>query len=178
MSGAGRYHALREIFQIEISVPRNIIFLHGLESSSLTYKAGVIRRFFPELIVPDFAGPLEKRMQALYPILGDKKDWTIIGSSYGGLMGAIFTCKHPDQVQKLVLLAPALILPQFASFLDREPVTVPTIVIHGTQDTVVPLEEVREIAEKVFSNLTYHTVNDDHRLHTATDKLDWKSILA
>ena len=157
---------------------RNMIFLHGLESSSQTYKASIIRNFFPELIVPDFTGPLEKRMQALYPILDDKKDWTIIGSSFGGLMGAIFTCEHPDQVQKLALLAPALMLPQFAPFIDLQPVTVPTTIIHGTQDTVVSLEEVREIARKVFANLTYEIVDDDHRLHKATDMLDWKTLLS
>ena len=158
-------------------MPRNMIFLHGLESSSQTYKASVIRNSYPELIVPDFTGPLEERMKALYPILGDKKDWTIIGSSFGGLMGAIFTCEHPGQVQKQVLLAPALILPEFSPFLDDEPVSVPTTIIHGTQDTVVPLEPVREIARKVFTNLTYHIVEDDHRFHAATDTLDWKTIL-
>ena len=157
---------------------RNMIFLHGLESSSQTYKAGVMRQAYPELIVPDFTGSLWERMDALYPILGDKKDWTIIGSSFGGLMGAIFTCEHPNQVRKLVLLAPALMLPEFASFLDRKPVPVPTTIIHGIQDDVVPLEEVREIASKVFPNLTYHIVEDGHRLHVAADTLDWKKILA
>lgn len=157
---------------------RNMIFLHGLESSSQTYKASVIRNSFPELIVPDFTGPLEQRMKALYPILGDKKDWTIIGSSFGGLMGAIFSCERPDQVRKLVLLAPALMLPEFAPFLEGESVSVPTTIIHGRQDTVVPLEEVREIAQRVFNNLTYEIADDDHRLHQATDTLDWKSILA
>jgi pimeloyl-ACP methyl ester carboxylesterase len=67
-----------------------------LESSRQTYKAGVIRDYFPELIVPDFTGPLAQRMEVLYPILGNKMDWTIIGSSFGGLMGAIFSCEHPD----------------------------------------------------------------------------------
>ena len=157
---------------------KNMIFLHGLESSSQTYKASVIRNSFPELIVPDFTGPIEERMMALYPMLGDKKDWTIIGSSFGGLMGAIFTCEHPGQVQKQVLLAPALMLPEFAPFLDREPVSVPTIIIHGKQDDVVPLETVREIAQKVFTNLNYHIVDDNHRLHEATETLDWKTILA
>jgi pimeloyl-ACP methyl ester carboxylesterase len=155
-----------------------MIFLHGLESSSRAYKASLIRQSYPELIVPDFTGPLEQRMEALYLILGDTKDWTIVGSSYGGLMGAIFTCEHPDQVRKQVLLAPALMLPEFASFLSREPVPVPTTIIHGMQDTVVPLEQVREIAEKVFSTLTYEIVEDDHHLHKATDTLDWITILA
>lgn len=157
---------------------RNMIFLHGLESSSQTYKASVMRKSFPELIVPDFTGPLKARMEALYPILGDNKDWVIIGSSFGGLMGAIFTCEHPEQVRKQVLLAPALMLPEFASYLDREPVSVPTTIIHGTQDDVVPLETVRDIAQKVFTNLTYHIVDDNHRLHVATDTLDWKKILS
>lgn len=164
----------------------NMIFLHGLESSSQTYKASVIRSSFPELIVPDFTGPLEERMRALYPILGDKRDWTMIGSSFGGLMAAIFTCEHPQQVRKLVLLAPALMLPEFASFLDasaslstgREAITVPTTIIHGKQDTVVPLEEVRGIAQRVFSNLTYQIVDDDHRLNVVVDRLDWKEILS
>jgi len=57
-----------------------MIFLHGLESSSQTYKASVIRQSYPELIVPDFSGPLENRMEALYPILGHKKGWSIVGS--------------------------------------------------------------------------------------------------
>ena len=154
-----------------------MIFLHGLESSGQAYKAKVLRRSFPELIAPDFTGSLWERMDALYPILGDKKDWIIIGSSFGGLMGAIFTCDHPEQVRKLIMLAPALMLPEFASYLSREPVTVPTTIIHGTRDTVVPLEAVREIAQKVFANLTYHIVEDDHSLHHATDRLDWKTIL-
>ena len=157
---------------------RNMIFLHGLESSSQTHKASIIRKSFPNLLVPDFTGPLEERMVALYPILGEKKDWTIIGSSFGGLMGAIYTCEHPERVKKQVLLAPALMLPEFASYLDREPVSVPTTIIHGRQDEVVPLEAVREIAQKVFSNLTYKIVDDNHRLHTATDTLDWKEILS
>jgi len=155
-----------------------MIFLRGLESSSQAYKASVIRNLYPELVVPDFTGPLEARMEALYPILGGEKVWTIIGSSFGGLMGAIFTCEHPDKVQKLVMLAPALMLPEFASYLELEPVSVPTTIIHGMQDEVVPLEQVREIAQKVFSNLTHHIVDDDHRLHKATDTLDWETLLA
>lgn len=159
-------------------MPQNMIFLHGLESNSQTYKAGVIRGHFPQLFVPDFSGPLAERMRALYPLLERKSDWTIIGSSFGGLMGAIFTCEHPDQVRKLVLMAPALMLPEFDPFVRRPPVEVPTLVIHGTRDDIVPLEEVRGIAQKVFANLAYQIVDDDHRLHKATGALDWKAILA
>ena len=116
-------------------------------------------------------------MAQLAPILGDKKDWTIIGSSFGGLMGTVFTCEHPSQVRKLILLAPALLRDHFASYLDLEPVSVPTVIIHGKEDDIVPLEPVRILAEKTFSNLQYILVEDGHRLHKAFDELNWKEIL-
>jgi len=155
-----------------------LIYLHGLESNSNSGKARLFREWFPGMTTPDFKGSFENRMNQLYPILSDKSDWTIIGSSFGGLMGTVFTCEHPTQVQKLILLAPALLREQFASYLDVKPVSVPTIVIHGTLDTVVPLESVREVAQKLFTNLTVHIVEDDHRLGKTVLELDWKSILA
>ena len=52
------------------------------------------------------------------------------------------------------------------------PISVPTIIIHGTQDTVVPLEPVREIAQRLISNLTLYTVEDDHGLHKTANELE------
>ena len=155
-----------------------LIYLHGLESDSNSGKARLFREWFPGMLTPDFKGSFEDRMSQLVPILSDKIDWTLIGSSFGGLMGTVFTCAHPTQVRKLVLLAPALLREQFASYLDLEPVSVPTVVIHGTLDTVVPLEPVREIAQNLFTNLTYHIVEDDHRLGKSVHELDWKEILS
>ena len=155
-----------------------LIYLHGLESDSNSGKARLFREWFPGMLTPDFKGSFEDRMSQLVPILSDKTSWTLIGSSFGGLMGTVFTCAHPTQVRKLVLLAPALLREQFASYLDLEPVSVPTVVIHGTLDTVVPLEPVREIAQKLFTNLTYHIVEDDHRLGKSVHELDWKEILS
>ncbi len=162
-----------------------LIYLHGLESDSNSGKARLFREWFPGMLTPDFKGAFEERMSQLLPILSDKTDWTLIGSSFGGLMGTVFTCQHPTQVRKLVLLAPALLREVYGSFLDPsagsgrrlEPVSVPTIIIHGTLDDVVPLEPVREIAQKLFSNLTYHIVEDDHRLGKSVHELDWKNIL-
>ena len=154
-----------------------IIYLHGLESTSQSGKARQFAEKFPGMITPDFTGSFEERMKQLKPILGRKKNWVIIGSSFGGLMGTVFTCEHPTQVRKLVLLSPALLRDQFAPYLNLEPVSVPTIIIHGTEDDVVPLEPVRELAEKLFKNLTYHVVNDGHRLHKAFEEMDWKEIL-
>jgi len=58
-----------------------------------------------------------------------------------------------------------------------QPVSVPTTIIHGKADDVVPLEPVREISKELFTNLTYIVVDDGHRLHKAFEELDWKSIL-
>ena len=157
--------------------PRLIIFIHGLDSSSQSTKAVLLRSLFPGMLTPDFTGLLAERMARLDAILGDRAGWTIIGSSLGGLMAALFTCQHPRQVRKLVLLAPALSLPEFSDHLPA-PVDIPTIVIHGTRDDVVPLKPVRAIAEKVFPKLTYHIVDDDHRLHKTAAELDWNSIFA
>lgn len=154
-----------------------LIYLHGLESDSNSGKARQFREWFPGMLTPDFKGSFDERMSQLHPILADKNDWTLIGSSFGGLMAATFTCEHPDQVRKLVLLAPALMLPPFVSNPDRKTVSVPTIIIHGTLDAIVPLEPVREIAQKVFTNITYYVVDDDHRLHKTLHEMDWNAIL-
>jgi len=154
-----------------------IIYLHGLESTSQSGKARQFAEKFPGMLTPDFAGSFEERMKQLKPILGRKKNWTIIGSSFGGLMGATFTLDHPTQVRKLILLAPALMLEPFASRL-LTPVSVPTIIVHGTEDDVVPLEPVRELAKQAFTYLTYYVVEDGHRLQKAFTDLSWEDLLA
>ncbi|HLA88416.1 MAG TPA: alpha/beta fold hydrolase [Anaerolineales bacterium] len=154
-----------------------LIYLHGLESTSQSGKARQFAQLFPGMKTPDFKGSFEERMQQLHPILGNQKEWTIIGSSYGGLMGAVFTCRHPEQVRKLVLLAPALMLTEFTSE-HFAPVDVPTVLVHGSQDDIVPSQEVLEIARDVFTNLIYIPVEDGHRLHKAFEELNWEEILA
>ena len=155
-----------------------IIYLHGLESTSQSGKARQFAEKFPGMVTPDFTGSFEERMEQLKPILGRKKNWIIIGSSFGGLMGTVFTCQHPNQVRKLILLAPALLRDNFGAYLNLEPVSVPTVIIHGTEDDVVPLEPVRELAEKLFTNLQYIIVDDGHRLQKAFGELDWEEIIS
>jgi pimeloyl-ACP methyl ester carboxylesterase len=155
----------------------HLLFIHGSDSSSLTYKATLLRGFFPGMLIPDFTGDLPERMKQLEAILGTGAGWSLVGSSLGGLMAALFATQHPVQVRKLVLLAPALTLPEFAGHIPN-PVAVPTIIVHGTCDVVLPLEAVRRLAEKVFTDLTYLVVDDDHRLHKTAEELDWKRLLA
>lgn len=154
-----------------------IIYLHGSDSNSQSGKARQFAEKFPGMVTPDFTGEFEERMKQLKKIIGRKKGWTIIGSSLGGLMGTVFTCEKPTYVRKLILLAPALMKEPFGSYLNLEPVSVPTTVIHGTADDVVPLDEAREYAEKLFTNLKYIIVDDGHRLQEAFKELNWEEIL-
>lgn len=152
-----------------------IIFIHGQDSSSRTYKATLLRAARPDALVPDFAGSLEQRMAQLAPLVSAGRDWVMIGSSMGGLMAALWACAHPNALRRLVLLAPAIHLPEFAAQLN-EPIDVPTVVYHGRRDTVVPLAPVRAAAERAFRNLAFHEVDDDHRLHATAETLDWRAL--
>ena len=154
-----------------------ILYIHGSESSSQTYKAQTLRGIFPGMVIPDFYGPLAVRMDQLDALLGEQGGWTLIGSSLGGLMAALFTTRFPQQVRRLVLLAPALHLPEFSRRLP-DPVRVPTILVIGKKDQVIPAERVHRIAKSIFPKLTYLSVDDDHRLHHTADTLNWKELLA
>ena len=153
-----------------------LIFIHGLGGSSHGVKATLLRGIFPDILTPDFPGLLEQRMEKLRAILGQTRGWTLIGSSFGGLMATLFTCQHPEQVERLVLLAPALIWPDFAAN-PPDPVSVPTAIYHGRQDHLIPLEILRSLAEQIFLDLTFHAVDDDHGLHKTVYAIDWPQLL-
>jgi pimeloyl-ACP methyl ester carboxylesterase len=160
----------------DLLYPTQLIYIHGMLSSGKGFKANLLRQVFPEIITPDFIGSIDERMELLESILAEKDGWRIIGSSLGGLMATLFTCSHPAQVRKLLLLAPALIWPDFAQNLPA-PVDTPTVIYHGTQDDLIPLGMLRPLAERVFSNLTFHVVDDDHRLEKTVQEINWKELL-
>jgi pimeloyl-ACP methyl ester carboxylesterase len=160
-----------------------LIFLHGLEGNSQGVKATLLRDIFPGIIIPDFSGGLEDRMKALEAILGERVGWSIIGSSFGGLMAALFALRHAQQVERLVLLAPALIWPDFAQCYPPEGgnnarIEVPTVIYHGIRDGVVPLAPVRALAGRAFSHLTFYEVEDDHGLYQTVHNIHWQTLLS
>lgn len=153
-----------------------LLFIHGKDGSSQGFKVQFLRRFYPELLAPDFPGDFWQRMARLEQVSGDSTGWTMIGSSMGGLMAAVFACQHPGQVDRLVLLAPAL------AFLDltQTPLpssSAPTVIYHGRQDDVVPLEKTRQVAEQLFPNLQFHVVDATHDLNPLMPSIDWPALL-
>ena len=152
------------------------LFIHGLESSSQGTKSVFFKERYPNMIVEDFRGSLEERMKKLNRILLDKKDLVLVGSSFGGLMAAIYTCNNEDKVKKLILLAPAINLEEFKPYLNNR-IDIPVIIYHGRNDDVVPVASVQIIARKVFTNITYNIVDDDHPLRETFKSFDWDELL-
>ena len=135
------------------------------------------RERYPGMIIEDYDGPFARRMEKLEELLTDKTDLILVGSSYGGLMAAVYACLHEERVRKLVLLAPALHLEPFTPYRDKI-LQIPVAIFHGLQDDVVPLGEVRSAAERSFPHHTLAVLQDDHSLHLTFPALDWESLLS
>jgi pimeloyl-ACP methyl ester carboxylesterase len=129
------------------------------------------------MIIEDYDGTLKNRMDKLDRLLSDKTSVVIVGSSFGGLMGALFACQNPIRVRKLVLLAPALSAKEFEPYLKRR-IDVPVTIFHGSNDDVIPAGPVHETARRIFRNLTFHLVEDDHLLRRTFNSMDWDTLVA
>jgi pimeloyl-ACP methyl ester carboxylesterase len=151
-------------------------FIHGLDSSSRGTKGNFFRERYPEMFLEDYSGPLEERMAKLERDLAGKRDLILVGSSYGGLMAAIFACRDETRVRRLILLAPALGHTDLDTC-SRQPLQIPVTLYHGRFDAVVPPGPTHQIAARLFGNLDHHLVEDDHNLHRVFPKLDWDGLL-
>ena len=152
------------------------VFIHGLESTSQGTKGIYFRERYPEMIIEDYAGSLEARLEKLEAVLAGKEGLILVGSSYGGLMAAIYACRNQEKVRRLILLAPAINIEEFESCAGRV-LNMPVHLYHGRQDDVVPPGEVRAVADAIFSDLTYHLVEDDHSLHETFPGMPWEELL-
>ncbi len=151
------------------------LFLHGLDSSSQGTKGRYFREHFPDVLCPDFSGDLGQRLAQLEELCLDLPRLTLIGSSFGGLMATCFAISHPQQVNKLILLAPAL---NFADFqAPAQKVEAPTLLVMGSKDTVCPPELVQPLAEATFVDVEIRIGDDDHLLRRMFHEVDWQALL-
>lgn len=152
------------------------VFLHGLESSCNGKKGRWFSERFPEMLMQDFSGSLPERMEQLELFLAGKSDLVLIGSSYGGLMAAVYAIEHPPCVTRIVLLAPALNFQEFSPFRARRS-NVPVHLYVGAKDVVCPADLVIQAAGNVFTDLVVKRVEDDHLLHDTFSRIDWISLI-
>ena len=155
---------------------KNMYFLHGLDSSGSGTKGRFFARNFPQVISPDFAGSLSARLHQLAGLCTDQQQLLFIGSSLGGLMATCYAIDHPEQMSRLILLAPAL---NFAGYRPpAHPLKTPTLLVVGQHDTVTPTEAVIPLAKATFADLEIDIADDDHLLHATFQLLDWPHLLA
>ena len=153
-----------------------LVFIHGLESTAQGTKGQFFRQFFPEMIIEDYTGDFVTRMRKLSGLLSGSADLILVGSSFGGLMATQYAIENEDRVKKMILLAPALNLPEFRPS-GHTKLHLPVIIYHGTDDNIVDPYTVKTIALKYFSNLEHNFVDDDHSLHKTFPLINWKELL-
>ena len=98
-----------------------VVYLHGFASSPQSGKAQFFRRKFAACGVPMEIPQLDQgRFEAL-TITGQlevieraagQQPAILMGSSLGGYLAALYAARHPAQIERLVLLAPAFQFPR------------------------------------------------------------------
>ena len=166
---------------------RNIIFIHGLESSGTGFKGTYLKGLFPHILTPNFRkfkknlpldSLLKERMAQLNLILKEKKSWVLIGSSFGGLMATLYALRNPEKnTERLILLAPFLATPLLQIDINCS-INIPTIIFHGKNDKVALYTASRKRAYQLFSHLEYNTTEDHHDLNETITTLNWNKIVA
>jgi len=165
---------------------RNIIFIHGLESSGTGFKGTYLKGLFPHILTPNFRkfkknlpldSLLKERMAQLNLILKEKNTWVLIGSSFGGLMATLYALRNPEKkAERLILLAPFLDTPLLQIDINCS-INIPTIIFHGKNDKVALYTASRKRAYQIFSHLEYNTTEDHHDLNETITTLNWNKIV-
>ena len=203
-----------------------LIYLHGFASGPRSSKAQFFRErlagFGIPLEIPDLSqgdfehltitGQLEAVGQA-----AQGRPVTLIGSSMGGYLAALYAARHPE-VTSLILLAPAfafsarwphvlgeekaqewertgvLQVYHFGDGCERRlsyqlcvdgrryedypDVTQPVLILHGRQDSVVPLEHSVRFA-RARENVSLKPLDSDHQLLNVLPEIweeSWKFL--
>src|SRR5260370_42470239 len=99
-----------------LPVTPRLIYLHGFASSPSSQKARYFRERFEDagiqLAVPDLAdGDFERltitgQLRVIERVASGEAV-SLLGSSFGGYLAALYAVRHPEQVHQLVLMAPA-----------------------------------------------------------------------
>ncbi|MEO7205332.1 MAG: alpha/beta fold hydrolase [Steroidobacteraceae bacterium] len=143
-----------------------VVFSHGKESgpwgAKITAMAAVIRdlKLGAESVdyrgIDDPAQRVEKLLAVCRELEGPI---VLVGSSMGGHVAAAAASRL--KAAALFLLAPAFYMPGFEKYTPQD-VAVPTAIVHGWHDDVVPVDNVMRWARE--HRATLHVLNSDHRL--------------
>lgn len=138
-------------------------FIHGLESSPQGDKARFFAAHFDAVTPAMDTSDLEASVAVQARAIADRAPDVLVGSSFGGAVAV-------ELLARGAWRGPTLLLAQAAFKLGRAraiPPGVPVLVVHGTRDEVIPVEDSRALAETGTPALVrLLEVDDDHRLAT------------
>lgn len=149
-----------------------LLFFHGKESGPFGSKYRALSSEF-SVTSPDFQGlDIWERLEKAEFLTEGMEDALLVGSSYGGLLAALLYSRHPGRFKGYVLLAPAFYPPHAVAMSTITRVPDNAVVIHGTQDEIVPLSEVEDFCNSM--GLPLVVVEDGHRLKGSYDEMmEW-----
>jgi pimeloyl-ACP methyl ester carboxylesterase len=144
----------------------SVVFSHGKESgpwgSKITAMARVVRDLDLGVESVDYRG-MDDPVQRVEKLLAVGRELkgpiVLVGSSMGGHVAA--AAANRLEATALFLLAPAFYMPGFEKYTPQD-VVVPTAIVHGWHDAVVPLDNVIRWARE--HRATLHILDSDHRL--------------
>jgi alpha-beta hydrolase superfamily lysophospholipase len=142
--------------------PTQIIFLHGQESGPFGSKYHSLVQAFPEQVLsPDFSGQtLEQRFATAQNYIETlSAPLFLVGSSLGGLLAVLLADALPKRFEGLLLLAPALHLPE-ADQAYKNPSH--CTVLAALKDEIIPANAIQNWCQQRAVHL--HWADDDHRL--------------
>jgi pimeloyl-ACP methyl ester carboxylesterase len=143
-----------------------VVFSHGKESgpwgSKITAMAAAARDLKAGVESVDYRG-MEDPLQRVEKLIAEAGKLTgpivLVGSSMGGHVAAAAAGKIGAAA--LFLLAPAFYMPGFEQYTPRG-VAVPTAIVHGWHDDIVPVDNSVRWARE--HRATLHVLDSDHRL--------------
>ena len=144
-----------------------LIWAHGLWGSPNGSKVTAIRESGIEVVSPDFNDmELKERIDILNELVS-KEEVVLAGSSYGGLACAFVAQQQSEQIKGMLLLAPALHLPESPNDNPEKliaPNNFPISIIHSVTDEIVPVSASKDYIERSGNNLRLIEVEDSHVL--------------
>ncbi len=153
----------------------HVVLSHGMNSSPLASKvsamAAVAQRLGFRTTLPDYrdldatqdVAYIPNRLLRLKEQAGGKERLILAGSSMGAFISGLVSLELP--CAGLFLMALPLTIPGFAQSFDAAPI--PTTVVHGWDDELIPVSNVIAFARKRHANLVL--LPDTHRLSNHVD---------
>jgi pimeloyl-ACP methyl ester carboxylesterase len=150
-----------------------VVFSHGKESgpwgSKITAMAAVVRDLGKAVESVDYRGlndPADRVRKLIEAASTLKGPLVLVGSSMGAHVCA--TAAGHLKPRGVFLLAPAFYMAGYEEYTPQD-VSCPTVIVHGWQDDIVPVENGIRWAREHRAAL--HVLDSDHRLENQIDAI-------